>query len=421
MTPTSLVGITLIWYGTPMRIHRLPLITLLTLTTLTLQTPDLSAQTILQFQQPQRIRVVERSNLTRRDDGRYVGLLTREVSGHLTQSERDPALYGGRFFLFERLRRDMQAVARPVDQSVETELLIQPSTLFSNLPDYPSYYGIPFLPEHSVTTGANWEAWGAIRIQPDRNEEALILPVLIRYLYRGLEEWEGQPAHRIEAQFATRYPLRQSDDTDVPPVIYSGSIQQVTGRHLMTILIPTSPDQSLFVRDEIEQEYRFTSGHRSNYRGHVLLFLNGLATESRTRIAQSIGDELAASETDDIQVEETDTGVRLTLQALRFLADQAVLLAEERPRLDRVAQALQGIEGARFLIVGHTADVGTVASQQLLSEARARVIAEELVARGVDPNRLDLEGRAGREPVATNTTETGRALNRRVEIYILEQ
>jgi len=134
-----------------------------------------------------------------------------------------------------------------------------------------------------------------------------------------------------------------------------------------------------------------------------------------------VDEELNRNNVEGISVEETDSGVRLTLEALRFLPDQAVLLPEERSRLDSVAEALARIPDARLLIVGHTADIGTQESQQALSEQRARTIAKELVRRGIDANRLDLEGRAGREPVAPNSSESGRAQNRRVDIYVLEQ
>jgi outer membrane protein OmpA-like peptidoglycan-associated protein len=215
--------------------------------------------------------------------------------------------------------------------------------------------------------------------------------------------------------------LPPSDDPDAPVVDYFGEIAQVSGAHRITVLIPTEAGQSLFLRDEVEEVYRFVDGTSSSYRGPILLFMNGLRSESRRRIAESVDEELSTNDVEGVSVEETDSGVRLTLEALRFFPDQAVLLPDERPRLDSVAQALSRVPDARLLIVGHTADIGSVESQQMLSEQRARTIAGELVRRGIDANRLDLEGRAGREPVASNATESGRAQNRRVEIYVLEQ
>ena len=62
-----------------------------------------------------------------------------------------------------------------------------------------------------------------------------------------------------------------------------------------------------------------------------------------------------------------------------------------------------------------------MASQELLSVQRAQGIVEKLKGAGIPAQRLLYEGRGGREPVASNDTEAGRAQNRRVEILILDQ
>jgi outer membrane protein OmpA-like peptidoglycan-associated protein len=122
----------------------------------------------------------------------------------------------------------------------------------------------------------------------------------------------------------------------------------------------------------------------------------------------------------NVEVEESDEGVRIRLKQLRFQPDQAVLLPEERTRLDAVADALAQTAPRPLLVVGHTADVGKPQGQQQLSVARAKAIVDALTARGIDPDRLLYEGRGARDPVAPNDTEAGRARNRRVEIHVLE-
>jgi outer membrane protein OmpA-like peptidoglycan-associated protein len=72
-------------------------------------------------------------------------------------------------------------------------------------------------------------------------------------------------------------------------------------------------------------------------------------------------------------------------------------------------------------VVGHTAAAGTTESQDKLSVDRAMAIVEKLKGAGIPAQRLLYEGRGGRDPVATNETERGRAQNRRVEILILDQ
>lgn len=372
---------------------------------------------------PDRIRVSERSNLSTRENGRYAGLLSRQVTGYLSRGEASD--YRGRFFLYEQVRRDMQQVARPVDRSIESTVEISPTTLFGGDGVYPSLGHLLQFPSGRLAPGAVWEAPAWITIDPRRDNNPLRLPVVVEYRFAGRESWNGVPALRVEAAFATRYPLPPSDDPDAPVVDYAGPIASVTGGHRVTIMLPEpgregGAGQVAFIRDEVAEQYSFADGATLAHEGHTLLFLSGLTLESRRRVADEVREQID-DETNDISVDETDTGVRLTVRALRFLPDQAVLLPDERGRLDAVATALEEVEDARFLIVGHTADVGSEESQQRLSVERARTIAAELAARGINPDRLDVEGRGGTEPVASNATDVGRAQNRRVEIYVLEE
>ncbi|MCX7787627.1 MAG: OmpA family protein, partial [Spirochaetes bacterium] len=105
---------------------------------------------------------------------------------------------------------------------------------------------------------------------------------------------------------------------------------------------------------------------------------------------------------------------------LRFKPDSAELLPEENARLFALAQGLKQIQNKRFLVVGHTADVGNPVGQKRLSLERAKAIVEALIRLGVPKDRFLYEGRGAEEPVASNANEVGRAQNRRVEITLLE-
>ena len=72
--------------------------------------------------------------------------------------------------------------------------------------------------------------------------------------------------------------------------------------------------------------------------------------------------------------------------------------------------------GYTVLIEGHTADVGKPVGQLNLSVDRALTVMNALIAQGLDKNIFSYKGYGGTDPVATNTTEEGRAQNRRVEI-----
>jgi outer membrane protein OmpA-like peptidoglycan-associated protein len=86
--------------------------------------------------------------------------------------------------------------------------------------------------------------------------------------------------------------------------------------------------------------------------------------------------------------------------------------------LDKLANVINKYDRSIVHVVGHTDNVGSDLYNQRLSEDRAVSVANYLISRGVVSSRVQTEGRGEREPRATNATEAGRQLNRRVEIYI---
>ena len=128
----------------------------------------------------------------------------------------------------------------------------------------------------------------------------------------------------------------------------------------------------------------------------------------------------SAKSATSISVDNTEAGIRLTIQNLQFKADSAELLPGEEKRLDQIAEILRLAEGAQFLIEGHTADTGYEAGEMKLSKERADSIAAALSSRGIGSERFICKGSGGKKPIASNDTSEGKALNRRVEITILD-
>lgn len=91
-----------------------------------------------------------------------------------------------------------------------------------------------------------------------------------------------------------------------------------------------------------------------------------------------------------------------------------------RPILDRFATTLNQNPATTVRIVGHTDNVGSDATNNLLSVNRASATRDYLVGRGVATSRISIDGRGEQEPIADNETSAGRAKNRRVEIFVAE-
>ena len=103
-----------------------------------------------------------------------------------------------------------------------------------------------------------------------------------------------------------------------------------------------------------------------------------------------------------------------------FDTGSATIKPQMRAVLDPFAASLKDDPKAQLTIVGHTDSTGSEAVNNPLSVQRAQSVRDYLSSRGVAATRVLTEGRGEREPVSDNTTDAGRAKNRRVEILLRE-
>lgn len=121
------------------------------------------------------------------------------------------------------------------------------------------------------------------------------------------------------------------------------------------------------------------------------------------------------------EVTEEDDGIHISIEDLNFYPDSDELLPKEAERLDIIAKKLVDITKDNeytLTVEGHTASVGKPSGEMNLSYQRALTIIEELAARGVNKDICEAKGYGGTKPIGDNSTEEGRAKNRRVEIII---
>lgn len=124
-----------------------------------------------------------------------------------------------------------------------------------------------------------------------------------------------------------------------------------------------------------------------------------------------------------IAIDQTPRGVQIPLpNTVLFQFGKADLNeAAAAPYLDKIAVLLKTKSTKQVAIEGHTDNVGSLPSNQAISLARAKTVFNALQARGVPQERMLAEGFAFQRPVVSNSNEEGRALNRRVDIIILDE
>ncbi len=104
---------------------------------------------------------------------------------------------------------------------------------------------------------------------------------------------------------------------------------------------------------------------------------------------------------------------------INFETGKSAIKPESQKIIDEVAEMLKANPSLKISIEGHTDNVGTPASNQALSEARAKAVMNALIAKNIDKSRLSSKGWGQSKPLSGNDTEEGKAKNRRVEIVKL--
>ncbi|MDR2899925.1 MAG: OmpA family protein [Treponema sp.] len=392
-------------------------------------------------------KVIDKSNWSRYDNGKYIGHVYREVRASIVPQSTDTGklLYQGNFFVLEETLRDMIASAQELDAiiPVSFEMYRDGNIKIENDYGFPTLRGFPSYPVGEIVPGTKWTAPGVRAADPLNTGRPVLVPILAEYEYKGIETYKEVPVHRIASRYASRYRG-------------NGDITNISGTHSVDILVRVSDGLPLMMRDTMDETFTFPGGYTVRFRGFTLSFGESSVPLNREAIITSINEDLfleedsqdeetfpqsgdpqgdwdfgtgpfslpnseAVSDPDfHIQMTNVPEGIKLTINDLRFVADSDELLPEENIRLEKIADILQTIPDRFLLIEGHTAAVGRPEGEMELSIQRAKKITDELSSRGIAADRFIYKGWGGTKPLGNNNTDAGRQLNRRVEITILE-
>ncbi len=144
--------------------------------------------------------------------------------------------------------------------------------------------------------------------------------------------------------------------------------------------------------------------------------IGGAIGASMERQQRELNQQLAGS---GAQVVNSGDHLRVILpEGVTFPTGSSVVNASFQPALREIARSLRAHPNSVVRVNGHTDNVGTAAFNMQLSLERALSVTRILVDEGVPAGRIGYSGRGFNEPVASNASASGRAMNRRVEIVI---
>jgi OOP family OmpA-OmpF porin len=135
-----------------------------------------------------------------------------------------------------------------------------------------------------------------------------------------------------------------------------------------------------------------------------------IAEEKRSAMEEAILKAMALS------ISGFDSSLSGTHRYYNFDFNNVNILEKDKNVADAIATDLGQFEGVRLRTEGHTDAIGSKWYNLKLSQKRANVVKNELIKSGIAPNQIETEGYGFDYPIAPNTTEEGRAANRRVEV-----
>ena len=414
------------------------------------------------------------SGLTSREVRSFISRSDAPVGIRSSKSDR---WYDGNFFVMEETLRNSQATMAGIHDAIPSVFKISADGKMTMISDngYPTFRSFPSYTTEQLKPGDSWKGEGERAVDPMNKGIFTRIPILVRYTFEGAEVYKGENVYRIKAIWQTNYGFSNFDRDPKG----DDSLRQATGGHKADIIVRQSTGEAILISDNVDETFTYTDGTQVNLKGTITMFteyppaidrdklifaLNRIAkaddkpktgkgttgtggkssgstssnstisgfggTGSSTGEKSSLSEKIASSKgsgtspsgnsRNNMVFEETPAGLRLSVRDIKFKADSDEVLATEKSRLDEIAEVLKLAPNSQFLIEGHTAAVGNPQGEQALSVQRARRIAAELSNRGIAADRFICKGHGGTKPVASNSTDEGRAQNRRVEITILE-
>ncbi len=299
---------------------------------------------------------------------------------------------------------------------------------YGNYEISPSYFmpvvrGVPTFPKQPLDVGDQWSS-KAHEAHDFRAvfdiDNPVILPASVSYQYLGKKELDGDTIAELSINYVINHTLRYREGT-----VFSQTLPyRVVGyfnQHYYWNLDRGAPHS---YKENFDYIFIMSDGAVLEYRGssRATLFISEPPDE-RARAALAIEKRLKET-LPSVSVTSIQEGISINVGEILFRFDSDELAEGAAEDLDNIVSVLRDFSDRRIRVIGHTDSTGPSAYNQSLSLKRARKTAQELRRRlasfGPGP-RITYIGMGENSPFASNETEEGRKLNRRVEIIILNE
>ena len=225
--------------------------------------------------------LVERTNLRRYVNGKYVGLTSREVRSFVSPSEpplmrfkakgsvyENDQWYDGSFYVMEETLRNSQAAGAGIHEAVQSVFHISKNGQLTMYKDngYPSFRSFPAYTAEKVSVGESWKAVAERSVDPLNKGVFTKIPMQVLYTFSGAETYKGQAVYRIKAIWQTYYDAQNRD--------FGGdsSLQKARGGHKADIIVLQETGEPILTIDNVDETFFWIDGTQVNFKGTITLF-----------------------------------------------------------------------------------------------------------------------------------------------------
>ncbi len=262
--------------------------------------------------------LVERTNLRRYVNGKYVGLTSREVRSFVSPSEpplkrfrakgsvyENDQWYDGSFYVMEETLRNAQAVGAEIHEAVQSVFHISENGRLTMYKDngYPSFRSFPAYTADKVRAGESWKAVAERSVDPLNKGVFTKIPMQVLYTFSGAETYKGQDVYRIKAVWQTYYDSGNRD--------FSGdaSLEKARGGHKADIIVLQETGEPILILDNVDETFFWIDGTQVNFKGTITLFtefppafdsqriMAALNRVASVKTGEGTGAEIAAADT----------------------------------------------------------------------------------------------------------------------------
>lgn len=215
----------------------------------------------------------ERTDLRRYDNGKYIGLVSREVTSFINPVYCENGYqYEGNFYVNEMTNRNYAKVGNGINDYIFASFKIDEKGNLQMISDYgfPSFRSFPAFPEKQIKKGDSWNAQAQRVVDPLNKGIVTKMPIYVQYQYVDDTQFNGEPVFLLTAQWATRYGMGSGNYH----IDFGGDseLQKATGSHKATLYVSKKTGNAIVIRDTVDETFFYADGNAIQFKGTISLF-----------------------------------------------------------------------------------------------------------------------------------------------------